>query len=87
MEAFGLNKWNVSDGEDAYRRGLYTFMIRTAPFAQASIFDVPNPGVICTRRERSNTALQTLTLLNDEVFFDGSKSFSRVSSRGTPRQR
>ena len=76
MEAFGLNEWPVSKAADAFRRGLYTYTIRTAPFAQAAIFDVPNPGGTCTRRDRSNTSLQALTLLNDEVFFGAAKALT-----------
>ncbi|MSR58253.1 MAG: DUF1553 domain-containing protein [Planctomycetaceae bacterium] len=70
MEAFGENDWKVSDGDDRYRRGLYTFLLRTAPFAQAIIFDAPTPNDVCTRRPRSNTPLQALTLLNDPAFFE-----------------
>ena len=68
MEAFGSNTWKVSPGEDRYRRGLYTFIQRTSPFAQGITFDAPNPQKLCTRRDRSNTPLQALTLLNDPVF-------------------
>ncbi|MCH2126757.1 MAG: DUF1549 and DUF1553 domain-containing protein [Pirellulaceae bacterium] len=69
-EAFGHHEWPVSSGTDRFRRSLYTFMIRTTPFAQNAIFDAPNPTDICTRRDRSNTAIQALTLLNDEGFFE-----------------
>ena len=68
MEAFGSNGWKVSEGSDRYRRGLYTFILRTSPFAQAITFDAPPPVDVCTRRDRSNTPLQALTLLNDPVF-------------------
>jgi hypothetical protein len=69
MEAFGNNAWKESTGPDRYRRGLYTFVQRTSPFAQAITFDAPSPQKLCTRRNRSNTPLQALTLLNDPVFF------------------
>ena len=63
----GLN-WTVSAGEDRYRRGLYTYVKRTAPYAMFQTFDGPS-GEFCTaRREMSNTPLQALTLLNDSVF-------------------
>ena len=76
MEAFDNKQWQASSGEDRYRRAVYTFIIRTAPFAQGAIFDAPNPGEICTRRERSNTPLQALTLLNDEVFFEAAQALA-----------
>ena len=68
-EAYG-NVWTESAGIDRFRRGLYTFVQRTTPFAQGTTFDAPSPGKTCTGRERSNTPLQALTLLNDPVFFE-----------------
>jgi hypothetical protein len=77
MEAFGYNKWPVSTGADRYRRGLYTFVLRTSPFAQLVTFDAPVPVSACTRRDRSNTPLQALTLLNDAVFVEMAGTFGR----------
>ena len=77
MEAFGQNTWPASVGADKYRRGLYTFIQRTSPFAQAITFDAPSPARACTRRDRSNTPLQALTLLNDPVFFEMAESLAR----------
>jgi len=83
MEAFGSNSWKVSDGADRYRRGLYTFILRTSPFAQAITFDAPTPVDVCTRRDRSNTPLQALTLLNDPVFGEMAASLaSRIQQEG-----
>src|SRR6185295_4270067 len=76
MEAFGSNSWKSSEGLDRYRRGLYTFILRTSPFAQAITFDAPPPVDVCTRRDRSNTPLQALTLLNDPVFGEMSAVFA-----------
>lgn len=85
MEAFGSNTWPVSAGSDRYRRGLYTFMQRTSPFAQSITFDAPSPARACSRRDRSNTPLQALTLLNDPVFFEMATALAqRIIREGGP---
>ncbi len=77
MEGFGENGWPISEGADRYRRGLYTFILRTSPFAQMVTFDGPSPSETCTRRERSDTPLQALTLLNDPVFVETAQALAR----------
>ncbi|MFO0872269.1 MAG: PSD1 and planctomycete cytochrome C domain-containing protein [Pirellulales bacterium] len=57
--------WNVSTGADRYRRGCYTFIFRATPPPALNVFDAPDGYSTCTRRIRSNTPLQALTLLND----------------------
>ena len=68
--AFGSPGWDVSEGEDRYRRSIYTFIKRTAPFAMVTTFDGPTGEACIARRNRSNTPLQALTLLNDPMFVD-----------------
>jgi hypothetical protein len=68
--AYGNTKWNVSTGEDRYRRSLYTFSKRTAPFFAYTVFDGPTGESCVPKRNRSNTPLQALTLLNDEMYLD-----------------
>ena len=63
--AYGSPKWDASTGEDRYRRSLYTFVKRTAPFALYNTFDAPTGEACIPRRDVSNTSLQALTLLND----------------------
>ena len=67
--AFGSKAWNVSKGEDRYRRSLYTFIKRTAPFAGHMTFDGTSGENCLARRDRSNTPLQALTLLNDCLLY------------------
>lgn len=70
-------KWTESKGEDKYRRGLYIFFQRTVPYPMLMTFDAPDSNATCTRRERSNTPLQALTLLNDPVFFECAQSLGQ----------
>ncbi|MFO0844483.1 MAG: PSD1 and planctomycete cytochrome C domain-containing protein [Gemmataceae bacterium] len=75
--AYGRLDWRVSEGRDRHRRGLYTFMKRTAPFALFSTFDGPSGEVCLARRESSNTPLQALTMLNDQTVLEASRSLGR----------
>ena len=71
-------EWKVSQGEDRYRRGLYTFVYRATPPPSLNVFDSPDGYSTCTRRVRSNTPLQALTLLNDTGFFEFAQALSEV---------
>ncbi|QEG42188.1 PSD1 and planctomycete cytochrome C domain-containing protein [Roseimaritima ulvae] len=68
--AYGNPGWPTSSGGDRYRRSLYTFQKRTAPFAALTVFDAPSREACIARRQRSDTPLQALTLLNDEMFIE-----------------
>ena len=63
-------EWKPSAGADRYRRGLYTFFWRATPHPAISVFDAPDGISACTRRLRSNTPLQALTVLNDDAFHE-----------------
>jgi hypothetical protein len=63
-------KWQPDAGPDRYRRGMYTYFWRSAPHPALTVFDTPESTTTCTRRNRSNTPLQALTLLNDQAFFE-----------------
>ncbi len=62
--------WTASNGADRYRRGLYTHFWRATPHPALAVFDAADGFSACTRRLRSNTPLQALTLLNDQQFFE-----------------
>ena len=68
--AFGNQTWNISKGEDRFRRSIYTFIKRTAPFAGFMTFDGTSGENCLAKRDRSNTPLQALTLLNDEMYVE-----------------
>ncbi len=69
--------WPTSSGDDANRRGLYTFHQRTLLYPSLSVFDRPSAVVSVTGRGRSNTPLQALTTLHDPVFVDAARGFAR----------
>ncbi|MBM3288741.1 MAG: DUF1553 domain-containing protein, partial [Candidatus Hydrogenedentes bacterium] len=69
--------WKVAEGEDRYRRGMYVYWKRTLPYPAASTFDAPARDVAVVKRNRSNTPLQALTLLNDPVFVEAAQAFAK----------
>lgn len=70
-------EWPTATGPDRYRRGLYTFFQRSAPHPGLIVFDAPDGGSTCTRRVRSNNALQALTLLNDEAYVEFASALAK----------
>jgi hypothetical protein len=80
--AYGRTAWKVSEGEDRFRRSLYTFAKRTAPFAAYLTFDGPTGESCLPRRDRSNTPLQALTLLNDPMFSEASEALAHEVVEG-----
>jgi hypothetical protein len=70
-------EWEADTGPNRYRRGMYTHFWRSAPDPNLMVFDAPDSTVTCTRRLRSNTPLQALTLLNDEGFFEMAGALAR----------
>ena len=69
-------KWVESKGEDRYRRGIYTFIRRTAPYPSLTTFDAPSREFCTARRVRTNTPLQALTTLNDPAFFEAAQALA-----------
>lgn len=71
-------KWKMSEGEDQYRRAIYTYIKRTGPYPSMINFDGSAREVCLTRRIRTNTPLQALTLLNDSTYWDLSVRMAKL---------
>jgi Protein of unknown function (DUF1553)/Protein of unknown function (DUF1549)/Planctomycete cytochrome C len=69
--------YKQSEGEDQYRRAIYTFARRTGPYPSMFNFDSPSREVCVARRIRTNTPLQSLVLLNDPVFVEASNYLAK----------
>jgi hypothetical protein len=69
--------WSASNGEDRYRRAVYTYRWRNTPHPALKVFDAPDGLSACTRRIRSNTPLQALTMMNDPAFIEIAMSLSK----------
>jgi mono/diheme cytochrome c family protein len=75
--------WNTSQGVDRYRRGLYTFLYRSAPYPMMTTFDAPRFNTTCTKRDRSNTPLQALTMANSTAGMEAARAFAvRIQREG-----
>jgi hypothetical protein len=70
-------QWPTSTGPERYRRGMYTFFIRSAPHPMLTTFDSPVFNVTCTLRQRSNTPLQSLTMANDESMIESARALAK----------
>jgi hypothetical protein len=78
--------WNTAQGADRYRRGMYTHFWRSSPYPSLMVFDAPGGNVTCTRRVRSNTPLQALTLANDLAYVECAQALARRALAETPEE-
>lgn len=76
-------KWEASEGEDLYRRSLYTFHRRTSPYPSIMTFDGSSREVCNVRRIRTNTPLQALVTLNDPVFVECAVNLAQRSTKNS----
>jgi mono/diheme cytochrome c family protein len=74
--SFALKRWHYHTGAEKYRRALYTFRYRSVPYPVLQNFDAPSGDVACPRRARSNTPLQALTTLNEELFVECARALA-----------
>ncbi len=78
----GGTKWIASEGEDRYRRAVYTFLKRSSPHPLFETFDMASRTVCNMRRIRTNTPLQSFMTLNDETFIAAAKALSSTMAEG-----
>ncbi len=76
MSPYNGDSWKHSSGEDQYRRAVYTYWKRTAPYPSMITFDGVTRELCAPRRIRTNTPLQALVTLNDSVYIETSKHFA-----------
>ncbi len=77
-------KWTPDTGANRYRRALYTKFYRSAPYPLFGTFDAPDFQTVCTRRARSNTPLQALTVANDPAFVELAQGLAARVLREAP---
>ncbi len=71
------SRWVNSEGEDRFRRGLYTYLKRTTPYPSFTTFDAGSGEVCQIRRIRTNTPLQALITLNDPVYLEAAAALAK----------
>ncbi|HEY0432616.1 MAG TPA: DUF1553 domain-containing protein, partial [Chitinophagaceae bacterium] len=76
MSPWNGDYWKSSAGEEQYRRAIYTFWKRTAPYPSMITFDGVGREVCTARRIRTNTPLQALVTLNDSVYLELSRYYA-----------
>ncbi len=84
LSPYNGRSWVKSDKEDQYRRAVYTFWKRTAPYPSMISFDGISREVCSVRRIRTNTPLQALTTLNDSVYLEASRHFAWKMQESCP---
>lgn len=86
MSPYNGSTWKKSDGEDQYRRAVYTYWKRTAPYPSMISFDGVGREVCYSRRIRTNTPLQALVSLNDSVYLEASRHLAFIVEKQTGKE-
>jgi hypothetical protein len=79
-------KYEVSLGDEQYRRGIYVVLKRGSPYPSMINFDASARMACVVKRSRSNTPLQALTLLNDPVYVEAANAFAERIANETAGQ-
>jgi hypothetical protein len=82
--SYGTLNWKTNTGPGRFRRGLYTYAKRTNPYALFGTFDAPSGETCVVRRDRSNTPLQALTVLNDSALLEAARAMALHELRVGP---
>jgi hypothetical protein len=77
--------WIDAEGEDRFRRGIYTYLKRTTPYPTFTSFDAGSGEVCLVRRIRTNTPLQALITLNDPVYLEAAAALSNRMLDSAPK--
>jgi hypothetical protein len=78
------SNWQASPGDEIYRRSLYIITLRSVLYPTLTTFDAPDAADACVRRERSNTPLQALTMMNEGVFVEAAQALALRAMREGP---
>jgi hypothetical protein len=82
---FTEKEYRPSQGEDQYRRGVYTYWCRTFPHPSLQAFDTPSRQLCTANRDRSATPAQALVLLNDPTYAEAARALAaRILRSGGP---
>lgn len=77
ITSFNGRFWEESEGDSKYRRAVYTYWKRTNPYPSMMAFDSPSREVCSSKRIRTNTPLQALTLLNDPAYVEAAEAMAK----------
>lgn len=80
---YSAHQWVTAEGEDRYRRAVYTYWKRTSPYPSMLTFDAPSREVCSVQRIATSTPLQALVTLNDPAYIECAQGLAeRMASEG-----